>query len=273
MSDGKLKADTDELWSFFSDLNFAMQCVDEECDEYEKRLAAVAERLEKKIRQVDTKVEQLQGEVTGLKAQTAKKSDDVANRIAALQNQIESLEEQKLKMKKYRDAVPEYLGLLENGRKKYRNTISEGKKIVNRYLKMVEVTAAQKEFADYQKSGGNGQYHTMNYRGTTFYCKDDEFDPGLVDSSGRTNLERMEHGVAPIGRDGKAVELHHMIQSEKRGSIVEVSGSVHRKHHKALHINTHDIPSGINRMNFDVLRSAYWKRRAEFMKQGSGDGK
>lgn len=43
---------------------------------------------------------------------------------------------------------------------------------------------------------------------------------------------------------------------------MELPVSVHNAGHKQLHINTSDIPSGINRSAFNVLKSAYWKRRA-----------
>lgn len=82
----------------------------------------------------------------------------------------------------------------------------------------------------------------------------------------KDNLKRMEKGRAPIGYDGDPIELHHLIQSES-GSVVEISGSMHRENHKTLHINTSDIPSGINRSSFQMLRSAYWKRRAQTLRK------
>ena len=38
------------------------------------------------------------------------------------------------------------------------------------------------------------------------------FFPNIKDALGRTNRERMKQGLAPIGKDGKAVELHHLKQ-------------------------------------------------------------
>ena len=79
---------------------------------------------------------------------------------------------------------------------------------------MIEVIIVKKELTDYQESKVTGRYHAMNYRGTIFYCNDDGFDIDAIDSMGRSNLQRMESGMAPMGKDGKAIELHHMIQSE-----------------------------------------------------------
>jgi A nuclease of the HNH/ENDO VII superfamily with conserved LHH len=38
-------------------------------------------------------------------------------------------------------------------------------------------------------------------------------NPDLVDKLGRTNLQRMEGGLAPIGPDGKSINLHHVDQT------------------------------------------------------------
>lgn len=268
MSDGKLKSNIDELWAFFSDLNFSLNHLDEECEECEKKLYSIEQRLQAKLREIGEKITTLYNEIQALRTKKKDKSEDVEGRIAALQAEIYVLEEKKVKIKKYISMIPDQLRMLKSSQKRYQEAIGKGKKIVNKYLKMVEISIAQKEFSDYQKTTKNGKYHTMQYRGTTFYCNDDAFDIGAVDSKNRTNLQRMESGLAPLDKEGKTIELHHMIQSEKNGGIVEISGSMHRENHKALHINTHDIPSGIDRANFDVLRSAYWKRRAEFIKYG-----
>ncbi len=90
----------------------------------------------------------------------------------------------------------------------------------------------------------------------------DLVDPNKKDKRGRTNLQRMKQGMAPVGPDGKSVNLHHMIQSDK-GSIAEVAGGFHEKYHRIIHINPHTIPSGIDRKAFATWRRGYWKTRAE----------
>lgn len=269
MADGKLRANTDELWHFFSDLNNAVDYLDDECSLYERKLRSIESRLQEKFREIQMKIEDLYGEISELKGKENDDTDDIAAKIIAIQVQIERLEEQKVRVNNFLNSIPEQLDSLRKKQKEYQYSITEGKRIVNRYLKMIEVIIVKKELTDYQESKVTGQYHAMNYRGTIFYCNDDGFDIDAIDSMGRSNLQRMESGMAPMGKDGKAIELHHMIQSEKLGGIVEVSGSMHRKEHKVLHINTHDIPSGINRSNFDIVRNAYWKRRAEFIKLGA----
>lgn len=93
------------------------------------------------------------------------------------------------------------------------------------------------------------------------YQRDDLIDPNLTDTFGRTNVERMKKGLAPIGPDGKSVELHHMTQRQS-GSIAEVTKTFHNSNYSTIHINTGRIPSGINRKEFGKWRGSYWKNRA-----------
>lgn len=268
MTDGKLKSNTDELWNFFSEITTSADHLNEECDKYRRKLQWTEQKLQQKARQVDLKIDEISGEISAIKSQGEdEKLEDILARIAELQSQINTLEDQKSDIKRYLSYIYEYIELLQKEQSNYQYAFREGKKIINRYLKMVELTIAKTELSACKNPAAGEQYHEMNYRGSTFYCNDNSFDIKAVDSEGRTNLQRMEAGIAPIGKDGQAVELHHMLQSEKIGAIVEVSSSMHRKQHKALHINTNDIPSGITRSNFNVLRSAYWKRRAEFLKR------
>ncbi len=86
------------------------------------------------------------------------------------------------------------------------------------------------------------------------------FDPYQRDALGRTNIERMKQGLAPIGYDGKPVELHHLKQEED-GIIVEMLSSEHKKFYKELH--RYKQNSEINRMEFNKWRVNYWKERAK----------
>ncbi|MDI3412499.1 HNH/ENDO VII family nuclease [Bacillus sonorensis] len=49
-----------------------------------------------------------------------------------------------------------------------------------------------------------------------------------------TNLELMKSGKAPIGEDGKPINLHHLIQKEP-GTMLEILHTTHKKYHKVLH--------------------------------------
>ncbi len=100
------------------------------------------------------------------------------------------------------------------------------------------------------------------FKGVKVYQRDDIIDPQRIDNGGRTNVQRMEEGVAPIGTDGKSVNLHHMIQTND-SAIAEVTRDFHQKNTKVLHINPNSIPSGINRQAFDAWKRSYWRNRAK----------
>lgn len=101
----------------------------------------------------------------------------------------------------------------------------------------------------------------VNFNGNRVYQRNDLIDPNRVDPvSGRTNLELMQAGRAPLGPDGKPVNLHHLTQSQS-GAIAEVTQTLHSNNHGVLHMpNT--VPSGINRTEFNAWRRNYWRNRA-----------
>lgn len=53
----------------------------------------------------------------------------------------------------------------------------------------------------------------------------------------------MANGLAPIGSDGRSVNLHHMTQRQD-GPIAEVTQKFHKENHSIIHVNTNTIPSG-----------------------------
>nr|WP_301280582.1 HNH/ENDO VII family nuclease [Tenacibaculum mesophilum] len=101
--------------------------------------------------------------------------------------------------------------------------------------------------------------------------------PDIVDSSvnkhirkrianGATNLDLMKTGNAPIGIDGKQINLHHVIGQEP-GPMVELTSSFHKKHHKALHGLIENKRSFRNNKAlhnaYESFRKKYWKERAK----------
>lgn len=98
--------------------------------------------------------------------------------------------------------------------------------------------------------------------GKTVYIRPDLIDPLKVDGQGRTNVQRMEQGLAPLGPDGKPINLHHMTQSDK-GAIAETTQTFHQQNSRVIHINPKTIPSGIDRAAFSDWRELYWMTRAQ----------
>ncbi|WP_371919154.1 hemagglutinin repeat-containing protein [Pseudomonas sp. GW460-R15] len=103
----------------------------------------------------------------------------------------------------------------------------------------------------------------IQFNGNKVYQRNDLVDPSRVDSqTGLTNLDLMKNGLAPYGPDGKKVNLHHMLQTQD-GPIAEVTQSFHQQNSGAIHINSgSDIPSGINRSQFEKWKKDYWRSRA-----------
>ncbi|HEL1676033.1 TPA: HNH/ENDO VII family nuclease [Streptococcus suis] len=102
------------------------------------------------------------------------------------------------------------------------------------------------------------------------YQRDDLIDPNIIsswkDKTGSTitgtNIERMASGKAPIGPDGKPIELHHTTQRQT-SSIAETTYTFHKDNSKIIHINPNKIPSGINRNEFGKWRGNYWQHRVK----------
>ena len=105
------------------------------------------------------------------------------------------------------------------------------------------------------------RWSRTSFQGNRVYQRTDLIDPTRIDRSGMTSMELMRAGRPPVGPDGKAVILHHMLQ-EQAGPIAEVTTTMHQQFHRILHINPSSIPSGINRGVFGTWRSAYWMWRA-----------
>jgi hypothetical protein len=140
----------------------------------------------------------------------------------------------------------------------------------------------------------------------TVYQRNDLFDPEALSTwrvRGKTvegsNLERMASGRAPIGYDGKSVELHHLSQTEingfagTRGSLAEVGSVFHSQNSSVLHVPSNaaqsfrytrykdsaeyrnpttdyvSVPTDLNAKTltkqakeFNSYQSEYWKLRA-----------
>jgi hypothetical protein len=68
------------------------------------------------------------------------------------------------------------------------------------------------------------------------------------------------YSKAPLGSDGKPLNAHHWGR-EKGGPIVIMEARVHQGLFKSLHNFKPDKP--VDRREFNIQRSNYWKRYAE----------
>ena len=101
----------------------------------------------------------------------------------------------------------------------------------------------------------------VEFKGKTIVQDNRLFDPNAVDGMGRTNLQRMQQGLAPIGHDGRSVNIHHINQTNS-SPVMEISGLAHQHGFRALHTNIGQSSSLIDRNAFNQWRREYWQWRA-----------
>ena len=81
------------------------------------------------------------------------------------------------------------------------------------------------------------------------------FDPYGPHKPAGINLDWMKVGIAPTGKDGYPVEIHHMYQKD-RGPLVEVLKSEHKGH---LHGRKARLGNKLVDATFRIM---YWQERA-----------
>lgn len=94
-----------------------------------------------------------------------------------------------------------------------------------------------------------------------------DIDFRYVDNeTGETNLQRMLKGKAPFGKDGKPIELHHILQKEV-GPMVEIQETTHQEYKRVLHGLRGRGESFRNNKELDNqyrnFKRLYWKWRAQ----------
>ncbi|WP_447957866.1 HNH/ENDO VII family nuclease [Vreelandella sp. EE7] len=121
---------------------------------------------------------------------------------------------------------------------------------------------------------------TVSSDGRRVYKNLTDIDPGapsFVDRSvhrsirqkindGWTNVDLMRQGYAPIGSDGKQMNLHHILGQES-GPMVELTTTTHQNFSRQLHGLIEDGRSFRNdpvlNRQYNKFRGEWWKKRAE----------
>lgn len=135
---------------------------------------------------------------------------------------------------------------------------------------------------------GASKYNFDTFEGRRMYTAEGNFDlgvPGYVDpkyvhksirqkiESGWTNADLMRNGYAPIGTDGRQINLHHILGDEP-GPMVELLGSTHQKFRDSLHGLIEDGNSFRNvpglESQYNAFRGRYWEWRIEQIDAGQG---
>lgn len=94
-----------------------------------------------------------------------------------------------------------------------------------------------------------------------------DIDLEQKDIFGATNLERMEAGLAPLDKNSKPIDLHHIGQRQD-SSLAELTKAEHcgSGNDNVLHNKRQE--STINRDGFAKERAEHWKARAAELKAG-----
>ncbi len=88
-----------------------------------------------------------------------------------------------------------------------------------------------------------------------------DIDYDKNDYFGKTNLERMKEGNAPLDSNNKPIELHHVGQRQD-SPLAELTSTEHRGNGNDNILHNKMKESEINREDFGKERAEYWKARA-----------
>ena len=69
--------------------------------------------------------------------------------------------------------------------------------------------------------------------GNTYKIFQQDIDFDIIDDKGRTNLDRMSKGCAPLGKDGNPMNLHHSKQ-KGHGPLFEMTNDTHKKYDRRV---------------------------------------
>lgn len=272
-----VRGDPAKLWELYCAIGNVKLEVDAECQNTQRALVVLLERLDEKKKKTERQIASLEAELAEIRGKQRKAEElggavpKLDEREAEVQAQIAALENKLQELRQCGKKAESCQSRIEAEKKQSMSKLRRGGRKVNRYAKFLESLLFEEDYAAYQASASesvagsqSGRFRRMEFRGVSFYCDDEAIDLNMTDGSGRTNGQRMAQGLAPLGSDGLPMNLHHTLQSES-GPIMELSETEHKENHAALHTNTNDIPTGINRATFQVLKSAYWRRRGAFL--------
>ncbi|MEN7547391.1 HNH/ENDO VII family nuclease [Rapidithrix thailandica] len=98
--------------------------------------------------------------------------------------------------------------------------------------------------------------------------KTNPYAQAILDNGG-SNLDLMKKGYAPIGTDGKQINLHHIIGIEP-GPMIELLEDTHQKYSETIHAIIEDGRSFRKNKKlkraYERFRKKYWKQRAKGFK-------
>lgn len=127
-------------------------------------------------------------------------------------------------------------------------------------LDLIKSMHSMEEYEVYKNAG----VKSMTINGESMLIRKDLDITSVVDDMGRTNLERMQDGLAALDKDGHAYELHHI--GQRNDSPLAI---LTRKEHDntALHWNTNtDNPS--SQSGWSSQKRKFWEAIAKMIEDG-----
>lgn len=129
---------------------------------------------------------------------------------------------------------------------------------------VIDAICSIEEYEIYKKAG----LKEVEINGKKCLIRDD-INWNQVDEKGRTNQQRVEQGLAPLDKNGNAIQLHHIGQHAD-SPLAELTFEEHRcngndtvLHDKTIETQTHGEGN-----NWDIERQDYWKNRGAYNLQG-----
>ena len=89
-----------------------------------------------------------------------------------------------------------------------------------------------------------------------------DIDWNRKDEMGRTNKQRAEMGLAPLDKNGKAIELHHIGQKPD-APLAELTNEEHHSNGNDTILHDKSKSSEIDRVAFTIERADHWFERSQ----------
>jgi hypothetical protein len=126
---------------------------------------------------------------------------------------------------------------------------------------IIDSIATMEEYEIYKKAG----LVAVEINGKWCLIRND-IDWEQKDEFGRTNKERTEQGLAPLDKNGKPIELHHIGQKPD-SPLAELTQDEHRGKGNDSVLHDKNKDTEIDRGEFQKEKEEHWKARANEAQQ------
>lgn len=151
MANGILKSNPDGIWEYYLSLNKNLEYLDDAMKEAERTFESLEERMDKKLSFFREKLEGLERELHMLterlnQVKDEKEAAELQDEIASVKKNIQSLLEKYAELARMKRQMSRYFDAITHELNRCKESFFRGKRILNAYLKMVEVEQTKGEF-------------------------------------------------------------------------------------------------------------------------------